>query len=116
MSKRQDINRVEAETVFEAPITHLVLPKQFVGKVKKTVTTPSVKNVERFITENSAPVTITDFLDGQDGQRLWILGDGQTTLDHGTKMFMAGGADLLLAADKVYNFIRMNGKWYQTGV
>ena len=105
--------RIEGEVQFDAATTSSVLEKRFTGRLTKASTTPSVKNCENWITQNTGAVTVTNFTEGQDGQRLHIVGDGQTTLKHGTKMFMQGGADLLLATNKAYMLLRINGFWYQ---
>lgn len=105
--------RVTNEMIFEAPVTFLALPKRFVGRVPATALTHSVRNVEHLITQNTGAITVTNFTDGQEGQDLYILGDGFTTLQHGTKIFLSGAADLLLDADKVYHLKRLNNKWYE---
>ncbi|PIQ16432.1 MAG: hypothetical protein COW67_03020 [Flavobacteriales bacterium CG18_big_fil_WC_8_21_14_2_50_32_9] len=101
------------EQIFEAPITFLTLPKRFVGKLAKSDTTPKVRNVEHWVTKNTVPVTVTDFLDGQEGQSLKIVGDGMTTLQHTPNIFTKGGANLLLAANTLYILEFIQGKWYQ---
>lgn len=105
--------RVLGEVQLDAPIIPGVLEKRFTGNVIKSSLTPSVKNVENWIAKNTGAVTVTNFLDGQEGQRLYILGDGFTTLQHGTKIFMQGGANLLLASSKAYMFVRLSSAWYQ---
>jgi len=105
--------QIQHEQLIETPERRLVLPIKMVGKILKTSTTPSVKNVEHWIAQNTSAVTVTDFIEGQEGQDLFILGDGQTTLDHGTKIFLTGAADLLLAANTVVHLKRLNNKWYQ---
>lgn len=106
-------NRIEEEQIFEQPVTFNALPKVYVGKLKKGSTTPSVKDVQQWMAVNTVPVTITNFVNGQDGQELLLLGDGQTTLTHGTNIMLAGGVNLLLAVNKVYHLVRFNNKWIQ---
>lgn len=97
----------------ESPSTFMIDPTSFVGKIQIGDTTPSVLNVKRFITQNTDPTTITNFLNGQEGQEIVLLGDGNTTLEHGTNIFLIDEVDLLLATDKAYSLIRLNSKWYQ---
>lgn len=111
--KRITPERITHEQIIEAPQTYLSLPRRFVGKLTPGSTTPSIKNVEHWRANNSGAVTVTNLVDGQEGQSLYILGDGFTTLQNGTTMFMQGAADLLLATDTVYHLVMMNGKWYQ---
>ncbi len=109
------INQLPIEQV-EVSERRLLLPTTFVGKLIAGNTTPSVKNVERWKAVNIAPVSVTDFLDGQDGQELLILGDGFTTLVYdSTKLVPSTApANLLLVANAVYNFIRFDNVWYET--
>lgn len=105
--------QVQHERIIETPERRLVLPISLVGKILRAETTPSVKNVEHWIAQNASAVTITNFMEGQEGQNLFILGDGQTTLQHGGNIVTLSGADTLLAADKMYQLKRMNNKWFQ---
>lgn len=105
--------QIQHEQLIETPTRYLVLPTKAVGKILKTLTTPSVKNVEHWIAQNTGAITITNFTEGQEGQDLFILGDGFTTLDHGTNIFLTGAAPLLLPVNTVTHLKRINSKWYQ---
>lgn len=105
--------RITHEQVFESPATFLVLPKEFVGSFKTA--TPGVLNVTRFRCTNTAPTNVTNILNGQEGQQILLLGDGNSTLVHGTNIFNQSGANELLASNKAYHYVRLNGKWYQVG-
>lgn len=88
------------------------LPYFYIGKLKKGSTTPSVKNCERWDCINTVPVTITNFLDGQLGQTLYLYGDGFTTIANNSKLAPNGGVAKLLAANKLYLFqLRGTGIW-----
>lgn len=107
---------VTQEKIVESPASQVVLEQRHVGKFLKADTTPDVHDVEHWKCQNVVPVTITNFEHGQEGQHLYIKGDGQTTLKHGVSIFMSGGADLLLAALTVYHFVGYKStplKWYQ---
>lgn len=67
-------------------------------------------NGTRFQFTNSGAVSVTDITDGQDGQVIFLLGDGQTTLVDNTRLEL--GANLLLATDKIHPLMYMSGKWY----
>lgn len=110
------LDRITEEQRIETPQVHLKLDKKFIGSLKKSSTTPDVENVEDWNAINTAPVTVTNFLNGQDGQHLYILGDGNTTLQHGTKIFLRSGANLLLDSAKLYHLQYRSGKWYQVVV
>lgn len=104
--------RVTEERIIEAPQTNLVLPKKFVRRTSKD-TSPEVLNTEELICGNTAALTITDFEQGAEGQHLYVLGDGFTTLTHGAKIKTNTAADKLLAADKFYHFVRFNNIWIE---
>lgn len=107
------IKRITNEERIEVPRVPLVLDKKFVGVLTPTSVTPDVQNNEHWKANNTAPVTITNFLHGQDGQQLLIEGDGQTTLQHGTHIFLAGAADLLLVVNTIYHLLYRAGRWIQ---
>lgn len=105
--------RVTEERIVEAPQTNLVLPKRFVKNIAKGDSTPSVKNVEELICGNTATVLITDFDEGADGQHLFVLGDGFTTVQNGAKIKTNTGADKMMAVDRFYHFVRFNNAWVE---
>lgn len=107
------VRRVTAECQFEAPVTFLALPKKYLNEL--LTTTPNVFNKEHF-TSHSTSTTVTNFLNGQPQQSLYILGNGNTTVDHNADIKTASGAPLLLATDIVYHFMFINSVWYQIGV
>lgn len=98
--------RVRQEQSIEAPQSHLVQPKVFVGKLEGTE--PDVSNIIRFVCSGDV-VTVTRFKHGQEGQTIKILGDGNTTLEDGTYIKTNTAADKLLAADIVYTLTNFNG-------
>jgi hypothetical protein len=107
------IKRVTEEQQFEAPVTFLVLPKRFLDELIST--TPNVFNKEYF-TSHSSATTVTNFLNGQPQQSLYILGNGNTTIANNSNIKTVSGSDTLLLADIIYHFIFMNNIWYQVGV
>lgn len=99
--------------IFDTSTQFTQLPKSGVGRLRISDTTPSVKNLTRFITVNGGSVAVTDFTDGQDGQSIKILGDGMTSVVHGAKIQTNTGANKLLIDGRVYNFTRFAGVWYE---
>ena len=75
-------------------------------------TTPNVANLEYFLSHLSS-VTVTNFKNGQEGQHLYILGNGNTTVTHGTNIFTSTSANKLLLANRMYHFIFHSAKWYE---
>jgi len=98
---------------FEGEVHFFQLPKKWFSKFRSLDVTPDVSNVEYWQANNTIATTITDFLKGQDVQALHILGDGFTTIQHGTKIKTNTGANKLLAANKVYTFYRFNSLWVE---
>lgn len=101
------------EVIFDNVVTYNVLPKTPVDKFKPADTTPSVLNINLWIANNSGAVTITQFDDGADGQRIVILGDGFTSVANNAKIKTSTGAAKLLAANSIYRFTYILNVWYE---
>lgn len=105
------VERLNEDVVIEAPQTPSALDKQFPLRFHPGDATPSVKNLTRF-KANGTPVTITQFDDGQNGQRIYILGDGQTTVASNANIRRStSGA---LASERIYTFTRIDSVWYES--
>lgn len=100
------------EVIFNGPVTFNQTPKVLRNKLFGGF--PTVTNQSLFLSHDAASI-ITDFQGGAEGQVLTILGNGNTTITHGTNIFTNTGADKVLAADLVYRFTFINGKWYEDG-
>lgn len=111
------ISRVINEQVVEVPQRKLALDVKNVVTLRNTAT-PNVENLE-VLRGSGAVVTITNFLKGQNGQTIRILGDGTTTVDHNATIKRVSGAAGLLAADRMYTFTYLEnlaspgGVWYE---
>jgi hypothetical protein len=105
--------RIAREVVFQLGVSFEQLPEKPVQSYTPAVTTPSVLNVERMKLANTGSITITDFLYGQNGQEITLLGDGYTTIANNTKIKTSIGSSKLLATNLVYRFIRFDGVWYE---
>lgn len=104
-----------APQIGEAQSYDQALKLRPIGKLRKLDTTPDVYNNEHWQTQNTVPVTITDFDNGQDGHHLYVLGDGQTTVAHNANIRNVAGVALLLAVGQAYEWVNINGVWYQSG-
>lgn len=111
MERRQ--KREVEDTIFEGPVSFLQLPGKNLGIIKLGDATPYVTNSEVWEFANTSPVTVTNFLGGQPGQIISLLGDGQTTIQHNANIKTNTGADKLLLADKVYRFILYSSFWVE---
>lgn len=76
-------------------------------------TTPSVLN-RNVLRGSGSVVTVTNFLNGTDGQSISIVGDGTTTVKNNTNIVTNTGADILLTANLVYRFTYLiaTDKWH----
>ncbi len=97
---------------FESEVRHKVLPHVFVDKLQPSSAEPSVQNVTVFLAGGIA-VTILNFRNGQEGQRIDILGDGLTTVQDNADISNLGGINNLLVVDTIYTYILINNVWYQ---
>jgi hypothetical protein len=67
-----------------------------------------------FALSSVAPVSMTNFTNGVDGQRITIRGDGQTTFVHdGVNIFTNTFGNVLSANFKMYDFVRIGSAWFQ---
>jgi len=78
-------------------------------------TTPSVANgVQVAKTANSAATSITTFDDGLSGQKITVIfGDSNTTIVHGSGIYLRGGADVTPSANTTMSFIYDGTNWYE---
>ncbi len=109
-STNKSPERVTNKIIVESPSTPLVLESQFISRLVGV--TPNVKNIQ-YAYSHVGATTVTNFLHGQDGQELAILGNGNTTITHGTNIFTNTGANKVLATNKVYVFYFFGTKWYE---
>lgn len=112
ISTRTPIEFINVPIVVNAPVTFNVLPNVFSDTLVST--TPTVLNLTLFKSHTGA-TTVTDFLGGAVGQTISILGNGNTTITHGTNIFTNTGANKVLAANIMYRFTFFEGKWYEHG-
>lgn len=106
-------SRIQGEQSIESPQTRSILERKFWNTLQTA--TPNVLNKEYWISHSTA-TTVTNFLKGSEGQDLYILGNGNTTVAHNTRIKNVSGVDLLLLADIIYHYKFCNNVWYQIGV
>lgn len=102
--------RITEKQIFETAPTFLALPEQFLGKL--VTATPDVKNI-LFVESHAVATTVTALLNGQNGQMLTILGNGNTTMSDNTVIKTNTGANKVLLADIIYRFTHISGIWYE---
>lgn len=98
---------------FGSTVRFTELSEQPILTARAAATTISVLNVTRVSLSSTAPVTLTDFTNGQIGQEIKVRGDGQTTAQNGTRIFTNTGANKLLAANRVYTFTLFGTTWVE---
>ncbi len=102
------------EIVFDAPVTLNKLVKRLIASfVGSTI---NALNVELFDLNNTSPTNIATISNGQNGQTIHLLGDGQTTLTNAGNIRTRTGASVLLATGLIYQLTYMKtstvGYWY----
>lgn len=102
---------INEEYVFGAPITFVVLPKRFPARFRPSEALPTVINNDLFIANGT--VTITNFIEAAKGQRIHILGNGTTQVEHNANIKTNTGATKLLADGLVYRFTHIEDVWYE---
>ena len=99
--------------IFKAGVQFNTVPVELPQKFIATDTTPSVKNHRKWIANNAGATTVTQFDDGQNGQEIKILGDGFTTVANNANIKTNTAANKLLAANKVYTFVKFGTLWVE---
>jgi hypothetical protein len=75
---------------------------------------PSVGGGSIFLTGGAA--TITDFVDGVEGQIIRIVAEHAVTITDGTNIFLSGSANFVMAAtDTLTLLCKADGLWYELG-
>lgn len=98
---------------FLATVTYAQIVEQPLETAPTGDTVINVLNITRIVFNNTTATTVTDFIGEQLGQELKILGDGYTTLQHGTNIFTNTAANKLLAVNKVYTFTKFSSGWIE---
>lgn len=104
---------IQEDVVYLGRVEHRNLPVLY-SDTLIDITTPDVTN--RLLVKGSGVVvSVTNFLGGRDSQALRIIGDGTTTIVHGTYIKTNTAANKLLALNKVYTFsyFAADNIWYE---
>lgn len=76
--------------------------------------TPNVADANKAVTANTSATTITNFASAADGQILYFrAGDANTTVQHGTNIFLKGGASKAFALNETAVFAYDGTAWHQ---
>lgn len=75
-------------------------------------TTPTVSNLDLLVFKNIGALSITNFLGGNNGQLLLVIGDGQTTVNNNANILTSTVANKLLGLH-LYIFVLYKGIWYE---
>ena len=77
-------------------------------------TSPSVNGSNVFKTNNSSTTSITTFDDGVAGQKITVIfGDSNTTIVHGSGIYLRDGADVTPSANTTMSFVYDGTSWYE---
>lgn len=77
-------------------------------------TTPSIRNGRVFVANNSSSTTITNFVDGIDGQEIVIyFNNGNTTIQNNANVKLAGAVNFVGTAADTLSLLNISGVWYE---
>ncbi len=77
-------------------------------------TSPSVKGSNVFKTNNSSSASITTFDNGVAGQEITVIfGDSNTTIVHGSGIYLKGGTNVTPSANTTMSFVYDGSYWYE---
>jgi len=96
---------------FQEQVNFLQLPETPLGVVQPSSTTPTALNQTKLRFTNTAPVTVTNLREGQEGQTVFLVGDGFTTLANNSNILTSTGAAKLLADGLIYCFTLVENQW-----
>lgn len=117
---REQLRVLSGETIiitdpieFQGGVKFLQVPSTPIGKSNPSATSISALNTTRLKLYSTVATTLTDFPGGSEGQPLVVLGDGFTTITHGTKIFTNTGGNKLMVANRIYVFYSFFNLWYE---
>lgn len=105
-------NTIIGTQVFTDTVTFLKIREQFVKTLTTGDATPTVLDLEVVISPVGATV-VTNFDDGTPLQDLYILSNGNLTVNNTATIKTSTGANKVLAANRVYHFKYINSIWYE---
>lgn len=78
--------------------------------------TPSVGDAQRYIVQNGSATTITNLLNGHDGQMVYLVLDANTSVAHNSNINLSASRTLPPDAEgNVVQLVRTGGKWMEVG-
>lgn len=112
----QNVFRSSLERFLARLLSHDDDQSQPIGVLEDGDTTPAVPRKRVWKTNNSAPTTITDFLQAQQGQEIEIIAlDANTTVQDGAGLQLQGGGNYVMNANDTLRLIHVDGVWYEIG-
>lgn len=105
--------RVADPVRFEGTVQFAELPEQPIQRVAVGLTTPNVLNVTRLAFFNTVKTDISNFLNGQEGQEIILLGEGQTEVLNNTNIVNHSNSAVKLTTGAAHKWCLMLGKWRQ---
>jgi len=105
--------RIADPVRFENVVQFAELPEQPLEEVETGVTVVDVLNRTRFHFSNLAKTVITNFVNGQEGQEIILLGEGFTEIANNTNIVNHSASDVKLTNGAAHKWCYMLGKWRQ---
>jgi len=108
-----ELLRVADPVRFEGTVVFAELPEQPIDTVEVAELTPNVLNITRLVFQNTTRYDITNFLNGQEGQHIILLGDGYTHVANNANIVNHSGSAHKLDTGHAYSYVYMVAKWRQ---
>jgi hypothetical protein len=105
--------RIADPVRFEGTVQFAELPEQPLEEVEVGVTVVDALNKTRFHFSNTVKTDISNFLYGQEGQEIILLGDGHTEVLNNTNIVNHSASAVKLDNGVAYKWCYMLGKWRQ---
>jgi hypothetical protein len=105
--------RIADSVRFEGTVVFAELPEQPIEEVEVGELTPNVLNITRLHFSNTTKTVLTNFLNGQEGQEIILLGEGYTEVANNANIVNHSASDVKLTNGAAHKWCYMLGKWRQ---
>jgi len=105
--------RIADPVRFEGTVQFSELPEQPLEEVEPGVVIVDALNKTRFHFSNTTKTVITNFLYGQEGQEIILLGEGHTEVANNANIVNHSSSAIKLTNGAAHKWCYMPGKWRQ---
>lgn len=105
------LNIITQDQQINSRTIYSTLPDENVSESKGD-TVPDISNNTFLVFKNTGALTISNFTGGLDGRKIYLLGDGFTSLDNNATIKTSTGAIKLLGLH-LYILVSYQNIWYE---